>query len=103
MIPGCEVKPGVCLVGVQAVMARGAMRIAQVYDSRGYPCVITSGTEGTHSPTSLHYQGLALDFRTRMVPTEKRAALRDSVSDALGDDFDVVLERTHLHVEYDPS
>jgi len=103
MIPGCEVKAGVCLVGVQPVMSRAAMKVADVYKKFGRSCVITSGVEGKHSANSLHYEGLALDFRTRHLLETKHLALRQAVSEALGDDFDVVLERTHLHVEYDPA
>jgi len=104
MIPGCEVASGrVCLIGVQPVMARGAMKLAGVYRQRGYFPVITSAVDGVHSPTSLHYRGLALDFRTRTVPADERQALRDAIAKALGPDFDVVLESDHLHVEWDPK
>jgi hypothetical protein len=103
MIPGCEIKPGVCLIGLQPQMARGAMALAGVYRQRGFTPVITSAVDGTHSPNSRHYRGLALDFRTRNVPADQRQVLRDSIATALGTDFDVVLEADHLHVEWDPK
>jgi hypothetical protein len=104
MIPGCEIKDNsVCLVGVQAAMARAAIVVARMYRQRGFTAIITSGVDGTHSAKSLHYQGLALDFRTRTVPVAARQPLRDAIADALGSDFDVVLEKDHLHVEFDPD
>lgn len=54
---------------------------------------------------SLHYEGEALDFRVRNViggePVAREWA--DKIQFALGDDYDVVFERTHIHVEYDPD
>jgi hypothetical protein len=103
VIPGVLLKAGVVALGMQAQMVRAAIEVAKVYERFGVVCVMTSGVEGKHSAKSLHYQGLAADFRTRHVPNDQRAALRQAVSDALGPDFDVILERTHLHVEYDPK
>ena len=65
-------------------------------------CVITSGSDGVHSPGSYNGKGGALDFRTRNVPTTLRNAVAQEIGVSLGDNFDVVLERDHLHVEYDP-
>lgn len=69
----------------------------------GGQAYITSACEGEHGPGSLHPHGYALDFRIRDIPNAKRPALAEAVSEALGDDYDVVLEPTHLHVEYDPD
>ena len=67
------------------------------------PCVVTSGTDGQHGKYSKHYVGQALDFRTRDIKLELRPTLVKMVKEALGQDFDVVLESDHLHVEYDPK
>lgn len=65
-------------------------------------CVITSGSDGKHSEHSLHHKGRALDFRTRNIPSTLRKTVEQEIGQALGDNYDVVLESTHLHVEYDP-
>jgi len=61
--------------------------------------VITSTYEGNHSDGSLHYADLAVDVRKtrncRMIVTKIKAYL--------GKDYDVVLEATHIHIEYDPK
>lgn len=97
-----KLKPGVRLNGVQAPMVLGALVVASVFAARGFDCVITAATDGQHKPGSLHYCGLALDFRTRHVGGNPvLAELVDAIKAALGPEFDVVLEATHLHVEYD--
>ena len=75
----------------------------QVYGAHGEPeLVVTSGTEGTHSPGSLHYVGLAVDLRLPSDRT-KCLAIRNELAERLGADFDVVLEDSHLHVEVQPK
>ena len=77
---------------------------------------ITSGCEGSkddgvHKPSSLHYPensptllGRAIDLRTFDVPKERLTnALLPSLRLLLGTDFDVVLEKDHIHLEYDPK
>jgi len=63
---------------------------------------ITSGTEGKHSPSSFHYIGLACDLRIKNIPKDKVQAVFNEFKALLGDIYDVVLHKTHIHVEYDP-
>lgn len=63
--------------------------------------VITSANDGTHKDGSLHYEGQALDLRSRNLTDQVKA--RDMLQDELGDDYDVILELTHIHVEFDPK
>ena len=48
---------------------------------------------------SLHYQGKAFDLRTWHVIEEVAKQLRTY----LGKDYDVIVEKDHIHVEYDPK
>ena len=73
------------------------------YARLGYDCVITSLYDGTHMTGSLHYQGRAADFRTRHVAKEHLADLLQEIRNNLGPLFDVVLEKDHAHVEFDPK
>ena len=59
--------------------------------------IVTSGFDGKHSATSLHYKGLAVDLRTRDFTDEWARYLRN----ALGSGWDVVVEPDHIHVELD--
>ena len=62
---------------------------------------VTSCVDGVHMPHSRHYVGLAFDIRVRyLVNIQTFAAV---LSVRLGKDYDVVREKTHIHVEYDPT
>lgn len=77
--------------------------IDEVYKKYGDEAIITSGIDGKHSVGSLHYAGAALDFRTRELSSENQQKVRDEIKERLGDDFDVILESNHLHVEWQPK
>lgn len=64
---------------------------------------ITSGTDGQHRHDSLHYVGLAVDLRIRGLQMSRIVELAEALKRALGKDFDVVIEATHIHVEFDPE
>ncbi len=64
----------------------------------GHEAVVTSTYEGSHSPSSLHYRHLAFDVRKASA-----VLMRDKLREELGDDYDVVAEATHYHIEYDPE
>lgn len=87
--------------------AVGMSIIREVYKDFGYVAVITSGIDGKHRTDSLHYSGNAFDFRTNSVSRSDLHQLVHTIQDALGDNFDVLLEHEgraneHLHVEFDP-
>jgi hypothetical protein len=69
----------------------------------GKPATITSAREGNHSENSLHYTGEAIDLRIWYLTPRQRRIYVDDLKWVLGDDFDVVLEKNHIHVEYDPD
>ena len=61
--------------------------------------VVTSARDGKHREHSLHYVGQAVDLRTRDFVDMWVQYLRQ----ALGEDWDVVAEKDHIHCEYDPK
>lgn len=97
-------KPGVSLKGINkeamTPVLTNALRFVEDLNKR---LVITSGLDGKHSRNSLHYSGLALDIRTRHLQPQHRRLFQRHMQDVLGDTYDVVLEKTHLHIEYDPD
>lgn len=96
---GMKLKPGVDIKGIQPECIVGMMAAQEVCRSLGVPCVITSVLDGKHSENSFHYQGLAFDLRTRDMddPEVAKAMLRI----ALPNDWDIVLESDHLHLEHE--
>jgi len=61
--------------------------------------VITSTYEGNHSPGSLHYGNLAIDIRK----PKGNGLVLSHMKQHLGHDFDVISEKDHIHIEYDPK
>lgn len=98
------IKPGVDLRGLCPQMVLAYMIAMQVYTEKaGVPCVITSGSDGKHVPNSLHYKGKALDFRTNNLRPEQVHPVFLALKEALGAQYDTVLESDHVHCEYDPK
>lgn len=96
-----KIKQGASLQGLSIIMRQALISADTIWHSLGQELVVTSGTDGTHSPESLHYYGYALDFRTHyFTDTQKQVAfirLDDTLS-KLG--FQVIKHKTHIHVEY---
>jgi len=76
----------------------GGVKIA--FFNAGYSSVtITSGIEGTHSATSSHYEGRALDFRLPSKAPDANAKVVGLLQEAVGNDFLVLLETDHIHIQ----
>ena len=95
------IKSGVDLRGLTPQMAIAYTIACRCYGQ--YDCVITSASDGKHGPNSLHYNGQALDLRTRHINGQGLQLVVDKLKEALGSQFDVVLESDHIHLEYDPK
>jgi len=65
--------------------------------------VITSAVEGRHMRKSKHYTGEALDYRIYYLTHDEKHDFLENMTEALGDDYDVVMQKDHLHIEYDPK
>jgi hypothetical protein len=98
-----KLKAGVLLENVSWRMFWAALVVDSVFSRYDVETVITSGVDGSHSAASLHYQGLALDFRTRDLPAQQLGTIKASIQRELGASYDVVIESDHLHIEYDPK
>lgn len=97
-----KLKHGVTLNGIQPEIVASIPVIERVINHLVEP-TITSATDGEHSDNSLHYAGLALDIRTWYLSDDGKQELAERLRAALGAEFDVVVEPTHIHVEFDPD
>lgn len=77
--------------------------VFMTWDKPGSSPCVTSSFDGRHMKNSKHYSGLALDLRTNALNTGELTKWADGMRKVLGDDYDVVVESNHLHVEYDPK
>lgn len=64
--------------------------------------VITSANDRKHMTGSLHYEDLAWDLRSNNIPDAgKVEEIARTLRVDLGSDWDVVVEKDHIHVEFD--
>jgi len=98
-----SVKDGVNIAGIRPEITMALHMAASVLIDHGYDTIITSVCDGKHGHGSLHYIGCAADIRTRHIPKEQRQGIRDMIAEVLGAQFDVVLESTHIHIEFQPK
>ena len=100
-----HLKRGVKLDKLQPQMIPAMMAVDKVWYVHGLDPTLTSGNDGKHRVGSLHYLGLALDFRTRDISSTKALFFRDRLKEMLGDEYDVIIEYDplHMHIEYDPK
>ena len=89
-----KLKPGVCLDGSQAKLLEGLAALDALFSAHDLELVVTAGQDGKHMAGSKHYVGLAVDIRF---------PLRDEIRAALGPGWDVVWEKDHVHLEWDPK
>ena len=103
MTPLIHLKEGVLVGCLKPVLLDGLLRLAILFYQYERQLVVTALTDGVHKPGSLHYTGYAADLRTRDVPEWQRPHLLDAMHQTLGLDWDVIQEKDHYHIEYDPD
>lgn len=105
-----NLKQGVTVGGVRPEITVAMMVTKGVWDDNGLVFTVTSITDGKHRAGSLHYEGLAFDVRTWVpgrpgvqLPSDVKERIAKELRLALGKEFDVVVEGTHIHIEFDPK
>jgi len=96
-----QIKSGVIMAGLDIRMRPALIAADKIWKDLGQELVVTSALDGTHSAGSLHYYGRALDFRTRDFTDNEEKSAANRLRREVGEDFDVVLEKSHIHCEYD--
>jgi len=97
-------KPGVDLRGIQPeALAMVPVVVARFAEIGADYAMITSALDGKHSTQSLHYKGKALDWRIRHLKDGEAELVTKFIRLDLGQQFDVVLEKDHIHIEFDPK
>lgn len=101
-----KLKAGVIIKGIQPELVLGLMIADSIYQKYGHELTVTSVMDSKHGANSLHYKGLAADLRITNVieskhyPNGLEGLVRELETSLVG--FDVVLEKDHIHIEYDP-
>ena len=63
---------------------------------------ITAIRDGNHLAGSFHYRGDAEDYLYPLGANKFSDGIHD-LGKKLGDKYDIVFHKTHIHVEYDPG
>ena len=92
-------KNGVKVNGIKPEMTLAIMMVNTVIPD----ATITSVIDGKHSRTSLHYVGYAIDVRTRDIKPKMQTEYVRQLKEALTDEYDVILESDHIHIEFQPK
>ena len=79
---------------LQTVAQKGLGRVAELFFANNLDLIVTSIREGNHMPGSLHYIGLAFDFR-------KGPFRKADIEAVLSPPWQVIEEADHWHCEYD--
>lgn len=98
-------KNGVKLSGLQPEIVTALIVANEVYRERGRPegVTVTSVVDGKHMTGSKHYDGQAVDLRTFYFHPGIQLEICDMLRSRLTDEYDVVLEKDHIHLEFDPK
>ena len=96
-------KDDVKIFGIRPEIAMAIEVANGIYNQFGSDVTVTSVVDGTHSKTSLHYSGSAVDFRTRNLADHQVDTIVSWLKQFLTNEFDVVKERDHIHVEFQPK
>jgi hypothetical protein len=100
--PPIAVKKGAILDGLDHRMYSALHKAMRVWTRHGKLLVVTSGLDGRHKKGSLHYAGLAVDLRSRCFDPSTRMIVARELRKSLGNEFQVIAEKHHIHVEFDP-
>ena len=96
-----KIKKGANIQGLDIRMRPALIAADRIWAKYGQELVITSGLDGEHSSGSLHYYGLAVDMRIYYFTATQLLDVTHELKEAIGNEFDVIVESTHIHVECD--
>lgn len=103
-----EFKPGVKIEGLKPVMFPLIVYASNIHFRlfNSKKMVVTSVTDGKHMKGSKHYQGLAFDVRINDKSKDEIHLFYNALAtdiNLMRNGCDVVLEKDHIHIEYDPK
>lgn len=103
-----QLKNGVKIEGLKVEILLGLLILSDVFKTYDVPLVVTSALDGKHMHGSKHYQGQALDLRSKNASVDIQKKILAEGKEKLGENFDFILEgegtdNEHLHVEFDPK
>ena len=96
-------KKGVEIYGLSRYICKAIDAADIIYQKHKRTLVITSARDSVHGTHSKHYIGDAIDTRIFYFTKDVVQLVVKELKDALGANYDVVLEGNHIHIEFDPK
>lgn len=96
-------KKGVILETLKPEALQALECALYVYSYYGKKLTVTSTNDGKHMAASQHYKNQAFDTRTWNIDPKIQMAIVEKCRKLLGRDYDILIEPTHIHFEYDPK
>lgn len=99
-----KIKKGASVKGLRPEMLLAIWIIDAINYDYGVRTLITSGSDEhpKRLAWTLHDDGLAVDLRHPGLNAARMVNWHDDIVDALGPEYDIVVEKDHVHVEYQP-
>lgn len=98
-----QFKDGVSVDGIKKETIALIVILNTYFELRiGKELVVTSCTDGKHMKGSKHYSGYAIDIRIRHLTASEISKLIAWFKSLHEREYDMVVEKDHIHVEYDP-
>jgi len=92
-------KVGVSVLGIKPEILAAYPTIDSAFSPKD--AVITSAVNGTHGRKSMHPLGYAIDLRIRHLVDNEVDKIVLLLKTWLTDEYDVILEDDHIHLEFD--
>lgn len=99
-----KIKKGVNTLGLNLKMRIVRVEVERIWKELNQEAVITAAVEDNHSAGSYHPYGYALDFRTRYFTKDEKEKAYSELKKRMKKYslyYDVVMEKTHIHIEFD--
>lgn len=98
-------KTGIRVAGIRPEILLALIIAERIFHTEvpAVEMVVTDITGDNHGRASLHYVGLAVDLRIRGISKETILIIVERLQAALGENYDVVLESDHIHIEFQPK
>lgn len=92
---------GAKLLGIKPEMIPVFIITNEVFRHYSAEAVLTEGTGGIHR-TIVHPLGMATDWGLSKLGKSVDKSIKSRLKAKLGDQYDVILESDHFHIEFDP-
>lgn len=96
-------KNGVKIDGINSELVLIMFIADGIFSKNNQSMTVTSVLDGQHMKGSKHYQGMAFDIRTYDKKPDVVNYLVQQLKKELDFICDIILEKDHIHVEYDPK